>query len=389
MIPQIDLIYIDAGGGHRAALTALETVIREQRRPWQTRARNIQDLFHSVDVIRKLTGVPFQEVYNIMLRRGWTLGTAQLIPAMHFAIRAFHDSEVRALAAHWRAEPPDMVVSLIPHYNRAMKEALSHVCPGVPLVTILTDIADYPPHFWMERQDQYVICGSAKAEGQARAMGFPERRILRTSGMILNPKFHAPLEINRAAERARLGLHPGSLDAVKAVAAIQQSGLDVQMIVLCGRHDEARRKLSEMHHRVPVHTVGFTAEVPYYMRLADFFVGKPGPGSISEALAMRLPVTVERNPWTLAHERYNADWIVEQQAGLVVRSLSQLGEAIAELLDPTRFAQLRAGAAALRNSAVFEIPDLLARILGEAGAQRHRVSLPPFTGQRGSSTLRN
>jgi len=32
-----------------------------------------------------------------------------------------------------------------------------------------------------------------------------------------------------------------------------------------------------------------------------------GPGSISEALAMRLPVVVESNAWTLAHERYNAE----------------------------------------------------------------------------------
>ena len=28
---------------------------------------------------------------------------------------------------------------------------------------MLTDIADYPPHFWIERQSQYVICGSRRA----------------------------------------------------------------------------------------------------------------------------------------------------------------------------------------------------------------------------------
>ena len=92
-----DSIYIDAGGGHRAAATALDAVIREQRRPWETRMRNIQDLLYSIDVIRKLTGIPFPEVYNIMLRRGWTLGTAQLIPPMHVAIRIFHAAQVLSL----------------------------------------------------------------------------------------------------------------------------------------------------------------------------------------------------------------------------------------------------------------------------------------------------
>ena len=97
--------------------------------------------------------------------------------------------------------------------------------------------------------------------------------------------------------------------------------------------------------------------------MADFFIGKPGPGSISEALAMRLPVIVERNPWTLAHERYNADWILEQQVGVVVSSFTRLGPAIAELLSPARYERYRANAAALKNSAVYEIPELLASIL--------------------------
>ena len=394
MRPKIDLIYIDAGGGHRAAVTALDAVIREQRRPWETRARNIQDLLYNIDVIRKLTGIPFQEVYNIMLRRGWTLGTAQLIPPMHLAIRIFHDAEVRALAGHWSQDPPDMVVSLIPHYNRAIKQALAQVCPAAALVTILTDIADYPPHFWIERQDQYVICGSSRAVAQARALGYTETRILRTSGMILNPKFYAPVELDRAAERERLGLRPdlptalvsfggqGSVDAVKVARAINRCQSEVQMIVLCGRHEEAARKLRAMRHRVPVHVEGFTTDVPAFMRLADFFIGKPGPGSISEALAMRLPVIVERNKWTLAHERYNADWIVEQQVGVVVNNFSHLDEAVPELLSPARYERYRANAAALPNSAVYEIPELLAEVLDgiASGAsdmpQRHRGIAP-------------
>jgi 1,2-diacylglycerol 3-beta-galactosyltransferase len=388
--PKIDFIYIDAGGGHRAAVTALDAVIREQQRPWETRARNIQDLLYSIDFIRKLTGIPFQEVYNIMLRRGWTLGTAQLIPPMHLAIRIFHDAQVRALAGHWSQDPPHLVVSLIPHYNRAIKQALAQVCPAAALVTILTDIADYPPHFWIERQDQYVICGSSRAVAQARALGYLESRILRTSGMILNPNFYAARPLDQAAERTRLGLRPdlptalvsfggeGSMDALKVARAINRSRSDVQMIVLCGRHQEVSRKLRAMCHRVPVHVEGFTTEVPFYMRLADFFVGKPGPGSISEALAMRLPVIVERSPWTLAHERYNADWIVEQQVGMVVSNFSHIGEAVAELLSPPRYERYRANAAALKNAAVYEIPDLLAKVLEGHGRIEARAHYPGY-----------
>src|SRR6476620_6346771 len=96
----------------------------------------IQELLDSIDFIRKSTGIPFQDVYNIMLRYGFTLGSAHLIPLMHLVIRLSHGSQVKALKQHWSPKQPDLVVSLIPHYNRALKEALDHVWPGTPYVTI-------------------------------------------------------------------------------------------------------------------------------------------------------------------------------------------------------------------------------------------------------------
>lgn len=385
MNSKIDLIYIDAGGGHRAAATALTEVARQQQRPWDLRPLCIQELLDSIDFIRKTTGIQFQDVYNIMLRRGWTLGTAQLIPLMHLVIRMFHKEQVEVLERHWAQNRPDLVVSLIPHYNRAICEALDRAWPGTPLVTILTDIADYPPHFWIERQDQYVICGSEHAAIQALMVGMPENRILRVSGMILHPKFHAPLKLDRDAERIRLGLRPdvptalvmfggeGSMDMVKIARTLNQDKPGIQLILLCGKHQQAARELRALEPRIPMFIEGFTREVPYYMALADFFIGKPGPGSISEALAMHLPVIVERNAWTLAHERFNADWIEAERMGMVVSSFSRIGEAVGQLLEPRRYREFRDNAAARVNTAVYEIPAMLEGILVNHEKAAHRV----------------
>jgi UDP-N-acetylglucosamine:LPS N-acetylglucosamine transferase len=341
---QIDLIYIDAGGGHRAAATALADVILEQHRPWDLRFLCIQELLDSIDFVRKTVGIPFQDVYNIMLRRGWTLGSAQLVPVMHLLIRLSHRSQVQVLARHWAGHRPDLVVSLIPHYNRALREALEQVWPGTPFVTILTDIADYPPNFWIERLDQYVICGSECAVRQARAAGLPESHIVRTSGMILHPGFYAARPADRAEGRIRLGLRPdlptglvlfggeGSTEMAKIARRLNEAENQVQLILLCGRNDAVRGEIAALPRRIPMFVEGFTREVPRYMALADFFVGKPGPGSISEALAMGLPVIVERNAWTLAHERFNAGWIQEQGVGMVVRNFSEIAGAVRELL---------------------------------------------------------
>ena len=110
---------------------------------------------------------------------------------------------------------------------------------------------------------------------------------------------------------------------------------------------------------------GFTKQIPYYMRLADFFIGKPGPGSVSEALAMKLPVIVERNAWTLPQERYNAEWIVSQQAGIVLKNFRGIAEAVTRLLQPENYKRFQAGAASQNNQAVFEIPGILEKLLAQ------------------------
>jgi 1,2-diacylglycerol 3-beta-galactosyltransferase len=377
-VPKLDFIYIDAGGGHRAAATALAEVIRREQRPWDLRLLNVQDLLNPIDFIRKSTGIPFQDVYNIMLRRGWTLGTAQLIPAMHALIRVSHHAQVRVLEQYWRANRPDMVVSLVPHYNRAFREALNRAWPGTPLVTVLTDIADYPPHFWIERQDQYVICGSPQAASQARSLGLPDERIKQVSGMVLNPRFYQAFDVDRRAGRIGLGLQPdiptglvmfggeGSRNLVKIARALNASAAGVQLILLCGRHHQAERELRRMVPRIPMFVAGFTTAVPQYMALADFFIGKAGPGSVSEALAMRLPIIVERNAWTLAHERYNADWIEERELGIVLPNFSRIASGVREMLLPERYVRFHRNVEAIRNSAVFEIPALLSDILAAA-----------------------
>ena len=98
MRSKISLVYIDSGGGHRAAANALQEVIHEQQRPWDLEWISIQDVLDPIDFVRKSTGIRFQEVYNIMLRRGWTLASAQLIPTMHGLIRASLDAQVGLLA---------------------------------------------------------------------------------------------------------------------------------------------------------------------------------------------------------------------------------------------------------------------------------------------------
>ena len=370
----LDFIYFDAGGGHRAAANALKQVMESQNRPFAIRLVNFQELLDSMDVFRKLTGLRLQDVYNLMLKKGWTLGSAQLTAGMHLLIRLFHRQQVRILEQFWRESRPDVVVSLIPNFSRALGESLRNALPGVPLVTVITDIADYPPHFWIDGNEQHCICGSDKAVEQALALGRPKSHIHRVSGMVLNPRFYETPPLSpeqRAAARAQLGFDERPVGVVMFGGQGGAEMLDIarrlpdrQLLAICGHNDKLREKLQALPRRAPLFVEGFTKDIPRYMQLVDYFIGKPGPGSISEALFMKLPVIVESNAWTLPQERYNPRWIVERGVGMVLPNFRRIADAVDELLTPKTYQRFRgATTAALQNRAVYEIPDILERIL--------------------------
>jgi UDP-N-acetylglucosamine:LPS N-acetylglucosamine transferase len=383
---RIEFCFFDAGGGHRAAATALEMSIRSQGLSWDVRLTNLQELLDELDILKKTTGIRIQDCYNNMLRTGWTLGSTQLMRVLQLTIRAYHSATLRLLERHWKETNPDMVVSFVPHFNRALYESFHRAFPGRPFVTVLTDVADYPEHFWIERnQQQHFVCGSKRAVAQARERGYSDDRIFRASGMILHPRFYEKPVDNRIEERERLGLRPnlptglilfgghGSKEILKIADRLNQAALQLQLIIVCGKNEKLAAALRARKFRFPVFIEGFTSRVNYYMQLADFFIGKPGPGSLSEALAMHLPVIVERNAWTLPQERYNADWVLENEVGLVLPNFRDIDKAVALLIEPETLARYRRNATAMKNQAVFEIPVFLKKILEQRAATEQQA----------------
>jgi hypothetical protein len=368
---KITIVFFDAGGGHRSAAEALKAVLESQQRPWQVELLNLQELLDRLDVLKKLTGIRIQDGYNLILRKGWTRLTPQLLPILQGILRLHHRPTVKLLAGYFNAHPADIVVSVIPHFNRALVESIRNVCPSTAFVTLITDLADYPPHFWIERESEYIICGTDKARQQAFAYGHDHDHVFLASGMVMRPKFYVKAELDRVEERKKLGLDPekatgivlfgghGSSAILKIVKALDAGNADLQLIAICGKNQKLLAAAKKLKSRFPVLAEGFTPSVDYYMAVSDFFIGKPGPGSISEALQCNLPVIVECNGKTLPQERYNAQWVTEKRLGIVLKSFGQINEGMERLLERSAFAEFRANAGAHQNHALYEVPEFL------------------------------
>src|SRR5215467_368417 len=383
---KILIVYHDAGGGHRNAAVALETIISQQQRPWQVELVQFQDLTDRLDVLRRFTGIRIQQQYNILLQNGWTLGSVYLLRVLQTTIRVFHRPLVRLLTKHWRENPADLLVSVIPHFNREICESWTSLYPERPFVTLITDLADFPPRFWIEPlEKQFVIAGTDKAVQQARAMGHDSAHIFPTSGMILRPEFYSGGHVDAVELKKQIGLRPdlptamvlfgghGSKVMIDIAERLDAEGLPLQLILICGRNEALASKLRSRQWKMPVHIIGFTKDVHRLMYAADFLIGKPGPGSIAEAMVRKLPVLIECNAWTLPQERYNAEWVKEKGVGIVLKSFKDVVSGVKQMLEPAKLAEFRKNVIAQNNRAIFEIPEILAALLGEASQSAGRT----------------
>jgi 1,2-diacylglycerol 3-beta-galactosyltransferase len=76
----------------------------------------------------------------------------------------------------------------------------------------------------------------------------------------------------------------------KTSQAIDQSGLDVGLVIVCGRNQRLKASLESCEWENPTSIYGFIRDMPDFMRASDFIVTKAGPGTIAEALNAELPI---------------------------------------------------------------------------------------------------
>jgi hypothetical protein len=391
MSRKITIVFFDAGGGHRSAAEALKSVLETQPRPWKVELLNLQELLDQLDVRKKITGIRIQDGYNLILRKGWTRLTPQLLPVLQGVIAMYHRPTVKILAKYWKENPTDLVLSVIPHFNRAMADSIRESTPATAFATLLTDFADYPPHFWIEKQSQYFICGTERAEQQAFEHGHDREHVFLASGMVMKSKFYEKRSLDVPAELNRLGLNPdlptgivlfgghGSKTMLDIVKRLHAGKSELQLILICGKNQKLLNAIKFMPTRFPKFVEGFTQDVDYYMALSSFFIGKPGPGSISEALQFHLPVIVECNGRTLPQERYNAQWVTEKRVGIVLKNFRHIREGVEQLLEPSTYEELSENAQAYENRALLEIPGFLDQILRHHKVAKE-VGLPATAG---------
>jgi 1,2-diacylglycerol 3-beta-galactosyltransferase len=378
MPTEVLLFMVDAGGGHRNAANALVAASEEMDTPWRFRVENLQHVLEPLDLYKRLTGLSLEDAYNALLRRRWTAYMVPLLRLMQRLIRLMHRPLCARLSAHLAEIHPAAVVSVMPNFNAVIRDCVRSSHPGVPFIVLLTDIADFPPGFWIVPGVERVVVGSDRAAEQAREIGLSPENISRTSGMVLHPRFYTRGGPDaRARVRGEMGIGEdefvllllfggkGSPEMRPLCERLLSRPERWRVVAICGDNPPLLESLVRVAAGSGgrLYPIGFTDRVVEYLAAADVLLTKPGPGSLAEAWHQKVPVVVTCNRHTIPQERYNARFVEERGIGIVVSGWREMPAAAAALaVDPGRRSRLRANLDALpANRAVYEAIDIIDR----------------------------
>jgi 1,2-diacylglycerol 3-beta-galactosyltransferase len=318
--PKVLFLFSDTGGGHRSAAEAIIEAIQLEY-PDQIDTEMI-DFFKDY-APPPLSYAP--EIYPPMSRFPDVWGFYYKLSDGRKRTRAVNDLVYpyvrRATRKLVQENPADLIVSVHPLANtpvlRAMKETPR------PFMTVVTDMVSTHA-FWYDRRADTIVVPTEKAKDRGICYGVPEEKI-QVVGLPVANKFCHPPE-DRLALREKLGWRTDlpvvvlvgggeGMGPLERVAhAINESRLNMTLVVVCGRNKSTREHLESYSWNMPAYVYGFVKEMPDFMAAADILVTKAGPGTICEAFIAGLPLIIySRMP---GQEDGNVFYVVDQKAGV-------------------------------------------------------------------------
>ena len=335
----------DTGGGHRAAATAVSHYLG-QAHPGEF-AVEIVDPFAGASP--RLMGRTASLYGPLIQHAPWVWGglfhvtnSRPMVRAVEMVLRGV-DPAIERWMTRLR---PAAVVSFHPLLNRAAVRARRRLGLRVPVATVVTDLVDVHA-FWASPDVDLLVVASPGGLDRCRRNRVAADRLVQ-AGLPVDAGFtdHAALPETRRVNRLRLGLDPdrftvlvcsgadGSGDIERRARVLAGSGLDISLVVICGRNQRARDRLAGLRDLQgrPVAVNGFVTNMAEWMGAADLVVTKAGPGTIAEALCAGLPLLIT---WYLpGQERGNMEWLIDSGAGRYVPGDAELVDEVAELAAP-------------------------------------------------------
>ena len=317
--PHILFLFSDTGGGHRAAMDAIIEGLQLEFGDGVT--------FESVDFLKDAPP-PYNQLprfYPDMVKIPELWGVGFKIsdgrPQARMITSSFWPLVRRAARRLVKEHPADLLVSVHPVANSFALKALGKKRP--PFVTVVTDMVSTHAMWFDKRADLILVPTRMARESALENHMDPEK--VRVVGQPISLR-HSVKDFDKTTLRDRynfptdkftvllVGGGEGMGPLGETAKAIDESGLDVTLVIVTGRNTKLKAELENFTWENPTFIYGFVRDMPGFMQAADVIVTKAGPGTIAEALVAGLPIILYAK--LPGQEDGNVDYVENRGVGV-------------------------------------------------------------------------
>ena len=276
-----------------------------------------------------------ENIYNVLLANNMNRavnGLVRLVTKPLFKL--VHQRLIRLLSKRVSDFEPELILSLIPFANHAASIVANRFHLPYLIVTTDNDLCNWVAEFEKRQSENFRVTIGADLPttmGRLSEKGVRKEQI-DCIGLPLPPEFTESLSKEKL--RRQYGIAPeknvvlimmggaGSKNALRYAKRLLQEPMDLHLIVFLGKNVKktASFKALSSANGNTLQLVPFTDKVHEFFAISDLLITKPGPGTINEAIAQKLPMLVDQTSTFLFWERANVDLVLNYQVGACISS---------------------------------------------------------------------
>lgn len=334
------LLHASTGNGHKMVACALRDALQAKG----IDAHNIvmKDLAEFGSMAKLVHNESYPYIIKHMPRLYEAAYSFADAPFCVPTVALFNAGIERELTEWIRQENPDVIISSQPITSFMCARAKQKGLVTAPLVSVVTDYCAH--HVWVAEGVDYYWVAHQKTADSFIDRGVNPKNI-RVGGMPIHGRFWENHASNRAALLKQWGLPndrfvilmsnwvAGHKYTKKVLKSLEPYADKVACCVVCGHDKKARHDLEQRKYPFPTRIVGFVDQMDELMDMSDLLLSKAGGVTISESLAKRLPIAI--NKPLFGQERLNADFLEQHDAAFSMNKPEDIQEIMKQILADT------------------------------------------------------
>lgn len=344
---KLTILTSKGGFGHMAACDNLKSILNDE---YEINVVNpFEEILSHIDFVRKVSFKKYdgEQFYNTILTRGWPVffnfGLRHIMPRVILGM----NKKIETLFYNFlQKDKPDLLISVIPVINLPASNAAWRSSIPYLMITLDYDLTMWTPG--MKRtlhenmivtaadqytQDLFLSKNLSPKINKIFPIGVPIRKAFFEKRDLKKIKSEWKIPEDKPVLMLLMG-GTGSPQTYHYFNKLAHFHKPIHLLVCVGRNTAIQKKLSRIkcnpgitHSFIP-----FTLKIPDLMAVSDLLITKPGPGTVTEAMIMKLPVILDRTITSIFWENKVFDLVKRHGIGQEIRRLSKLNTCVQKML---------------------------------------------------------